>query len=69
MTDQRSFKPVTTSFEETWPKYFGAGFVRLAIKVADWWVRARARRGRSSNKTAEWSPLEQSRSIGLCEDK
>jgi hypothetical protein len=69
MTDQRSFKPVTTSFEETWPKYFGAGFVRLAIKFADWRVRARARRGRSSDKTAEWSPLEQAQSVRLCEDE
>src|SRR5919108_1879916 len=41
MTDQRSFKPVTASFEETWPEYFGAGFVRLAITIAEWRVRAR----------------------------
>lgn len=39
--DDRSFKPVTTTFEETWPRYSGAGLVALVLRAAEAWMRGR----------------------------
>jgi hypothetical protein len=44
MADNRSFKPVETGFEETWPNHSWAALVRLVFVGADWIQRCRAAR-------------------------
>jgi hypothetical protein len=44
MTDERPFKPVETSFEDTWPNYSWAPLLRLVFACAErvqGWRRAR----------------------------
>jgi hypothetical protein len=36
MTDNRSFEPVTTRFEDTWPNYSWAPLVRLVLALVAW---------------------------------
>jgi hypothetical protein len=57
MTDERSFKPVETSFEDTWPNYSWAPLLRLVFACAERlqdWRRARRhwRVGRSESDPA-----------------
>ena len=44
--DNRSFNPVTTAFEDTWPLYYGAGLVELALRAAETWIFGRRNRCR-----------------------
>jgi hypothetical protein len=62
MTDIRSFKPVMTSFEETWPRHDGAALVALALQAADWLMNRRGSARRRSSSAG--SPPR--RSLRVC---
>jgi hypothetical protein len=36
MTDNRSFEPIRTRFEDTWPNYSWAPLLKLVFACADW---------------------------------
>lgn len=52
--DERVLRPVTTSFDETWPTYSFAGRVRFVLRVAE---RLRGKRPPKDSEAPETEPV------------
>lgn len=48
--DDRVFRPVVRSFEETWPNYSYAPLTWLVLRATEWWRADRRNRVADANK-------------------